>query len=234
MTFNLDRELFGSRAKRRFAKGDVIVPGDKEYPEGALTVDSWDGETLKAYPVGGGFGYLFPLDRIDHYDFQVVIPATPSIRDLVTPRVAPPVRWRRALFYLGEPEEGVYPGYHWGNRWNGWATPSFTEKVARRIVRDFNTSGTDWEFVFDAPNNRVCQWDWNELTREAADRFGGVLPALPPPDYNDYNEDYPWSCFPGVREERNGIRMMTLFGIGDGWIWDDIDPEDVDPSWVKK
>mgnify|MGYP003146894729 CR=1 FL=1 len=36
-----------------FKPKDVIVPKGNTYPDGALRVESWDGQTLTAYPDGG-------------------------------------------------------------------------------------------------------------------------------------------------------------------------------------
>ena len=42
--------------------------------------------------------------------------------------------WRKAKFFLNDGPE--YDGYHWGNRWNGWACPMFTIEVMREIADD--------------------------------------------------------------------------------------------------
>jgi len=103
-----------------FQPNDIIIPDALDYPAGALRVDSWDGETLTAYPEGGGFGYTFNLDAIKKHGFYVV-----DI-EMTTPR------WRKAMFSLNDGPD--FEGYHWGHRWNGWACPMFTLEVAHEIA----------------------------------------------------------------------------------------------------
>jgi hypothetical protein len=43
-------------------------------------------------------------------------------------------RWRKAKFSIVGGQE--YEGYHWGNRWNGWACPMFTIEVMQQIADD--------------------------------------------------------------------------------------------------
>jgi len=103
-----------------FKKGDILVPADLTYPEGALRVDSFDGDTLKAHPESGGFGYEIPFAALRGYDFKVV--------DVEKFKAT----WRKAKFTIGGDRE--FEGYHWGHRWNGWACPMFTLEVAREIA----------------------------------------------------------------------------------------------------
>ncbi|MAH49712.1 hypothetical protein CMI37_28065 [Candidatus Pacearchaeota archaeon] len=78
-----------------FQPNDIIVPDKFDYPEGALHVDSWDGETLIAYPEGGGPCHRFPLDKVEEYNFYIV-----DI-ELTTPR------WRKATFSIGDGPENA-------------------------------------------------------------------------------------------------------------------------------
>tara|TARA_R110002110_G_scaffold330457_1_gene541709 strand:+ start:128 stop:673 length:546 start_codon:yes stop_codon:yes gene_type:complete len=106
-----------------FMRGDIIVPAGFTYPERALRVDSFDGDTLKAHPENGGFGYEIPFAALRGYDFKVVD----------VEKFQP--TWRKAKFSIGGDRE--FEGYHWGNNWNGWACPMFTLEVAREIAADF-------------------------------------------------------------------------------------------------
>ena len=93
-------------------RGDIIVPAGFTYPERALRVDSFDGDTLKAHPESGGFGYEFPFAALRGYDFKVV-----DVEEFEP-------TWSRARFSIGGGRE--FEGYHWGSNWNGWACPLFT------------------------------------------------------------------------------------------------------------
>lgn len=91
---------------------------------------------------------------------------------------------------------GPYPGYTDGQRWNGWATPSFEYEVALRIVEDWKA--TEWEGMeayYDAASDRFCF----------------------------RSEDGEWECFLGVNREIDG-RTQKLYPIGAFcWIWSDED-----------
>lgn len=160
-----------------FQPNDIIVPDASDYPEGALRVQSWDGETLTAHPEGGGVRYKFNLDAIKKYNFYVV-----DI-ELLTPR------WRKAKFSIDDGPE--FEGYHWGQRWNGWACPMFTLEVAREIAADFGSA----EMRVEVDGDRVVITDeeW--------------------PDEHDWDE--------GDERERHGIPTMKLYGVGShSWCWD--------------
>ena len=124
-----------------FRQGDIIVPADLTYPEGALRVDSFDGDTLKAHPENGGFGYEIPFAALRGYDFKVV--------DLEKFKAT----WRKAKFTIGGDRE--FEGYHWGNNWNGWACPMFTLEVAREIAADFGSA----EMRIEVDGDRVVITD---------------------------------------------------------------------------
>jgi len=77
--FNISRTVsemiegtIAQNALPNFQPNDIIVPDKFDYPEGALHVDSWDGETLIAYPEGGGPCHRFPLDKVEEYNFYIV------------------------------------------------------------------------------------------------------------------------------------------------------------------
>ena len=225
----------GSRAweelkKYHFDKGDIIVPRGRVYPDGALEVRTWDGETLEAYPVGGGFSLRLPPDRVAFHDFEVVVPARPSLRRL--PKSTEP-QWRKAFFFLDDPEAGVYEGYHWGQRWNGWAVPHFTKDVIKKALENMTSKDFGVYGVFDENNDRVCLFNLYELEEEAQRRWTIENPPLPPPGPVEYHEDFPWDCSEGRRQERDGIPLMTLYTFGSGWIWDDISEEEIEPEWIK-
>jgi len=153
----------------KFQPNDIIVPDASDYPEGALRVQSWDGETLTAHPEGGGVRYKFNLDAIKKYNFYVV-----DI-ELLTPR------WRKAKFSIDDGPE--FEGYHWGQRWNGWACPQFTIEVMREIAEWTNKD------------------DWTAIT---IDDNGTVTITV--------DEDFP-EVDEGDERERNGIPTMRLYGF---------------------
>ena len=152
-----------------FQPNDIIVPDASDYPEGALRVQSWDGETLTAHPEGGGVRYKFNLDAIKKYNFYVV-----DI-ELLTPR------WRKAKFSIDDGPE--FEGYHWGQRWNGWACPQFTIEVMREIAEWTNKD------------------DWTAIT---IDDNGTVTITV--------DEDFP-EVDEGDERARNGIPTMRLYGF---------------------
>lgn len=61
---------------------------------------------------------------------------------------------------------GKFPGYTFGDRWNGWATPFFTKDVGMRIVKAHSKGSARYDprkdaFVFrldpDAPDLDVFE-----------------------------------------------------------------------------
>jgi len=152
-----------------FKKGDILVPADLTYPEGALRVDSFDGDTLKAHPESGGFGYEIPFAALRGYDFKVV--------DVEKFKAT----WRKAKFSIDDGPE--FEGYHWGQRWNGWACPQFTIEVMREIAEWTNKD------------------DWTAIT---IDDNGTVTITV--------DEDFP-EVDEGDERARNGIPTMRLYGF---------------------
>jgi hypothetical protein len=90
---------------------------------------------------------------------------------------------------------GPYPGYTSGERWNGWATPSFEHEVGLDIVEDWKATDREgMEAHYDAEHDQFCF------------RF-------------DRKED--WECFSGV-SQGVGVQTRTLYPIGAFcWIWED-------------
>lgn len=90
---------------------------------------------------------------------------------------------------------GPFPGYTDGQRWNGWATPSFEYEVALQIVEDWKA--TEWEGMeayYDPEGDQFC--------------------------FRSQSEDE-WECFPSVTHEVDGQRHK-LYPIGAYcWIWDE-------------
>ena len=105
----------------KFNKGDILVPRDAQFPEGALVVDGYDeAGRLLAHPLGGGFQYVCPADSVGK--FRV---ADEGERERAL--------FRRAAFSLMDSEEH-FSGWTNGQRWNGWAKPHFELAEAQRLM----------------------------------------------------------------------------------------------------
>ena len=52
----------------KFNKGEILVPHDTQFPDGAVVVDGYDeGERLLAHPFGGGFQLVFAAEAIGRF-----------------------------------------------------------------------------------------------------------------------------------------------------------------------
>lgn len=80
--------------------------------------------TVHAYPLGGGFHYIFDPIKVETYDF-IKVPA----KLLHNPN------WRATDFYA-EWLEKKYRGWTTGQRWNGWAMPFFEFEEATKYAKD--------------------------------------------------------------------------------------------------
>lgn len=110
-----------------FQPRDLIIPDGQPYPAEAMRVDSDDGVTLKAYPEGGGFIYLFDKEAQKKLAFRLVTDA-----DKDSP-------FRQATFTVDDGET-TWRGWHFGGRWNGWAMPLFDRETFTAILRSFGDS----------------------------------------------------------------------------------------------
>jgi len=165
-----------------FKPKDVIVPMGRTYPDGALRVESWDGEILTAYPDGGGFQYRFPRDKVKEFDFQVInLGKTEPV-------------WSKALFQIDDGP--AFEGYHWGKTWNGWACPLFPIESVRKIVESHHYGGEDLKL----------EGDCLTFTEE---------------EYDPVKDS-------GTERKRNGIPLLKLYSVGNGWCWDVTEPGDED------
>ena len=105
----------------KFTKGDIIIPAQEVYPNGALTVDGYEKDgTLLAHPLGGGFQYRLKPN------------AEQKFRIVTDDEKAGPL-WRKAKFEV-EGVEAEFNGWTDGNSWNGWAMPHFEFNEAKRVV----------------------------------------------------------------------------------------------------
>lgn len=109
----------------RFKKGDVLVPEGAEYPQGAITVDRYEGGNLVAFPTGGGFQLRFPPHAVQKYGFRRV-PA--ELRE------RPRIQFYKTKFAIDDGPS--YPGWTTGEDWNGWATPHFEFKAAMKLAKN--------------------------------------------------------------------------------------------------
>ena len=105
----------------KFSKGDILVPRDAQFPDGAVVVDGYDktGQLL-AHPLGGGLQHIYPTAR--QQDFRVV---DEGERERAL--------YRQAKFSLMDAED-LFAGWTNGESWNGWAMPHFEFNEAKRLI----------------------------------------------------------------------------------------------------
>lgn len=119
-----------------FSKGDILVPKENQYPEGALVVDGCEGGRVAAHPLGGGFQLY--LSSSDLNGFR---PADEAEKARVL--------FRRANFALGESKD-VFAGWTDGRLWNGWAMPRFELAEAQRLIAWLGDKRASYDEVRDA------------------------------------------------------------------------------------
>jgi len=106
----------------KFKKGDILVPKETQFPEGALVVDGYDeAGRLMAHPMGGGLQFCIEANGAE------------GLR-LVDEAERARVVFRRGTFVLAESEE-QFSGWTDGRLWNGWEMPRFEKAEAERLVR---------------------------------------------------------------------------------------------------
>jgi len=105
----------------KFSKGDILVPRDAQFPDGAVVVDGYDDDgPLLVHPLGGGFQYAFETKATSRY------------------RVADVGEPGRALFRPVQlslmDSEVHFTGWTNGEKWNGWAKPYFELAEGHRLI----------------------------------------------------------------------------------------------------
>lgn len=109
---------------QRHAKGAILVPCDRQYPDGALVVDGYEtGGSLLAHPLGGGF------------QFTITPAEAARLRPVGGGEQQSPL-YRKAKFSV-EGLDGEFEGWTDGTTWNGWAKPRFELAAARLLARVF-------------------------------------------------------------------------------------------------
>ena len=104
----------------KYDKGDVIVPRDGQFPDGALVVVGYDdGGRLLAHPFGGGF--------------ERALPAADQRFRLADEDERGAALFRQAKFSLMESQD-LFTGWTNGQAWNGWAKPLFERTEAERLI----------------------------------------------------------------------------------------------------
>ena len=112
----------------KFNKGDILVPKEKQFPEGALVVDGYDeAGRLMAHPMGGGLQFCIEARGVE------------GLR-LVDEAERARVLFRRGIFVLAESEER-FVGWTDGRLWNGWEMPHFTRANADLLMALWNAAG---------------------------------------------------------------------------------------------
>ena len=116
-----------------FKEGDIIVPHDATYPEGALRVTGIEGGDLLAYPLGGGRQYRFPPQAwLTKYRFRIVSDAEIASRG-----------WKQLLVSI-EGEPPIFKAWSDGTYWNGWEIPHMDAHNRDRYIRFWNERGDEW------------------------------------------------------------------------------------------
>jgi hypothetical protein len=120
-------------------KGQTWVHHKYTYPQGAVEVLNVTDTHVEFSPAGGGFVYKGPIETF--VGLHVLRPADAA---------DPP--WIAARFEL-ESDEGPWPGYWQGFRWNGWATPEFERDAVLAILRAVEAEWTEEGDVFVLTDN---------------------------------------------------------------------------------
>ncbi len=165
-----------------FQKGDIILRDDARYPEGALVVSGYGpGGELLAHPKGGGLELRIPASEISRF-----AAASEAERTRI---------YRKSRFSIEE-VEATFAGWWDGERWNGWAMPSFEIDEARKVLDalapkanrfdpdhdSFVTWGADGEEIWPAESIMLADggtakvypvgagsWIWEEVQPDAAE-----------------------------------------------------------------
>jgi hypothetical protein len=133
-----------------FSKGEILVPRDTQFPDGAVMVDGYDGSNqLLAHPLGGGFQHVYPVDDLGCFR---VADAQERQRAL----------FRRAKFSLMDSRD-LFSGWTNGERWNGWAMPHFELAEAQRLIAWLKNEKAQFDgardaFVTDSPDGEEELW----------------------------------------------------------------------------
>ena len=70
----------------------------------------------------------------------------------------PKHEWRASYFtfwYENPRAGGIWPGYHRGQRWNGWMVPHFTREVATKLLDELCDSAP-----LDTDKHEGYSWEW--------------------------------------------------------------------------
>jgi len=106
----------------KFDKGDILVPREKEFPEGALVADGYEESgVLRAHALGCGLQFRFEAHGAEGLR---VVDESERARAL----------FRREMFVLAGLKEG-FSGWTDGLLWNGFEMPRFEKAEAERLVR---------------------------------------------------------------------------------------------------
>lgn len=125
--------LAGFARKLTFSKGDILIPFNKVYPDGAILCDGYESDgTLLGHPVGGGLQYR--LKAGSEGMFRAV--GQSEIENGV---------WKQSTFSI-EGIDGGFVGWTDGRHWNGWAMPCFEFSESQRVIA-----------MMDNPNSRYGQ-----------------------------------------------------------------------------
>ena len=146
--------------------------------KGGFLADLVHGQTVKFYPRGGGFQSEIPLERFLEEFKEAELDTT----------------LRPAWFAI---DGGTrFPGYHRGDRWNGWAVPCFEARVALAIQDRW--AGSDSPMVYDKEKDAFL---WSPYEGEEPEAYEGE-----------------WVHINGRKEK--------VYGIGAGsWVWDAYETE---------
>jgi hypothetical protein len=121
----------------KFSKGDILVPKERQFPEGAFVVDGYDERgRLVMHPLGGGLEAH--VDAVGASVFRVVTEDE---------RVG--TLFRSARFALAD-TEAVFNGWTDGRKWNGWEMPRFERSEAQRVIKELKDGRARFDAERDA------------------------------------------------------------------------------------
>lgn len=104
---------------------DICVPKGSNYPDGAVLISAASDDGVSFHPIRGGWQRTLPVSEFEE-QFRVT-----------TEQEREQPAWHEGAFEIDDYFEPPVPGYTQGFAWNGWATPSFEYKEAKRIADQF-------------------------------------------------------------------------------------------------
>lgn len=136
----------------------VYIPKNNgKYPRDAVILDEYGSNF---YPLGGGGGYPIVPAFFDHFRLVTEADQLPMLQP--------------GQFSMDFLEKKSYPGYTFGQLWNGWACPFFSKEVTLKILKELtNQKNSSITFSFDQEFNTFFVFDSNNSEDDPPDIASG-------------------------------------------------------------